>query len=96
MKFLAAIPRFVVRIATALGVLSAVAAVAATIDPQWIESLFEVSPDGGSGESELGLAVAFGAAAVILLGGAFAAVWAHRHLDGSDSTVAAGIDSGAS
>jgi divalent metal cation (Fe/Co/Zn/Cd) transporter len=38
-----------------LGVLAAVAAVAALVAREWIENLLSWSPDGGSGELELAL-----------------------------------------
>lgn len=42
----------------ALAVASSVAFVVAVLWPQWIEGLFEVSPDGGSGELEWMIAIA--------------------------------------
>jgi hypothetical protein len=39
-----------------------------TIWPTWIESLVEVSPDGGSGEAEWGLVVTLAILAVLLAG----------------------------
>lgn len=32
---------------------------------QWIEGLFEVSPDGGSGETEWGITLVFGVLALV-------------------------------
>jgi hypothetical protein len=50
-----------------LSVLAVAATVASMIDPHWIESLFEASPDGGSGESEWGLTAGLAIAALISL-----------------------------
>jgi hypothetical protein len=96
-KSLAAIPRFVVRIATTLGVLSALAAVAAAVNPRWIEDLLGFSPDAGSGEAELGLVYAFGAAALVLLATATAAMLAARSIRALETAHrTAGADGGQS
>jgi len=48
-----------------LGAVGAVLAVASFIEPQWIEVLFEASPDEGSGEAEWLLSAAFLLAALV-------------------------------
>lgn len=60
-----------VKIEALLAVLAAGLAVLAWLDPAWIESLFDATPDAGSGEVEWGLALAFAlaSAAFALVGG---------------------------
>jgi len=41
----------------AAGILSALMLVIASVWPQWIEAVFGVDPDGGTGEAEWGVAV---------------------------------------
>ena len=57
--------RLVVRSGALLCAASTVLFALAFVDPHWIESLFEVSPDGSSGEAEWGLVVAFGIVAFV-------------------------------
>ena len=45
-------------------VVAVVAGVLSLVDPQWIERLFEVSPDEGSGEAEWWMTAVAGAVAV--------------------------------
>lgn len=53
-------------IAVVLAVLSVVAFVATLVEPEWIEAVFRVGPDEGSGEAERGVALwVLGAAAVV-------------------------------
>jgi hypothetical protein len=52
-----------VRIEMALVIVAALLAIVALVWPTWIESLFGISPDGGSGETEWWLVIAFAAAA---------------------------------
>ena len=63
--------RLRMRIEVVLAILFALCAVMTIMDPQWIEQLLEFDPDGGSGEAEWGITVAFGAASLVasLLGG---------------------------
>ncbi len=49
----------------------------ALVAPTWIESAVGLSPDGGSGEVEWGLAAAFGAAAVAL---SLVALWSRHRI----------------
>lgn len=49
-----------------LAAMSLLLAVVTAIWPTWLESTLGMSPDGGSGETEWGISVAFGAAAVVL------------------------------
>jgi len=49
----------------ALAVVCVVLTVAALIWPTWIESLFEASPDNGSGSAERGFALVWLAGAVL-------------------------------
>ena len=63
-----------VRIEAVLAVLLATATIATAIWPTWIETLFEVEPDGGTGESEWWIV------AVLALGTIAAAVIAARDL----------------
>lgn len=58
-----------------LGVLAAVAAVAALVAREWIENLLAWSPDGGSGELELALPAVLLAASLI---SAILACWQWR------------------
>jgi hypothetical protein len=48
-----------------LAVCSAVATVLSLIWPQWIEAIFEASPDAGDGSAEWGIALAFLVATVV-------------------------------
>lgn len=43
----------------------ALLAIVTVLDPQWIEQLFELDPDSGSGEAEWGLTAAFGVASLV-------------------------------
>ena len=54
------------RIETGLAVLAGVLALVTFIWPTWIESLFGVEPDGGSGAAEWWIVVVLALAAVIL------------------------------
>ena len=54
-----------VRIEVVLALLSLTLGVFSLFNPQWIENLFETSPDAGSGSAEWSLALAFGIAAVV-------------------------------
>jgi hypothetical protein len=50
-------------------VLAAIAlslAIVSLITPTWLERTFEVSPDGGSGETEWGIVAVFASAAAVL------------------------------
>ena len=49
----------------ALSVLAVIATVITAIDPHWIETVFDASPDRGSGESEGWLTAVVAACAVI-------------------------------
>ena len=55
-----------VRIETALAVISILLAVLTTISTEWIEELTGFEPDAGSGALEVGLPIAFAAAAIVL------------------------------
>ncbi|GAA1970195.1 hypothetical protein [Microbacterium deminutum] len=77
-RVLAGIPRIVVGIIAALGALCVLAAVFAFANREWIEEFLHLSPDGGSGETEYGLVVGFGLAALLLLALALAATVARR------------------
>ena len=46
-------------------VLAVIATVVTAINPQWIETLFDASPDNGSGESEWWLTAVFATVAVV-------------------------------
>jgi hypothetical protein len=48
-----------------LGAVGALLAIASYIEPQWIEVLFEASPDNGSGEAEWLLSAFFLLAALV-------------------------------
>ena len=74
----AAVPRLVVRIVMSLALLSATAAVAAAVNPQWIEQVLGLSPDGGSGQAEIELVLVFAVTALVLAGLSAAAVLAAR------------------
>jgi hypothetical protein len=74
----AAVPRLVVRIVMSLALLSATAAVAAAVNPQWIEQVLGLSPDAGSGEAEIELVLAFAVTALLLIGFSAAAALAAR------------------
>ena len=50
-----------------LTLLATTCAVITFINPQWIESLFDASPDAGSGESERSLTVFFVILSVVML-----------------------------
>jgi hypothetical protein len=50
-----------------LSALAIIATVWSIIEPQWIEELFEASPDAGSGETEWWFAVGFGILAITSL-----------------------------
>jgi hypothetical protein len=52
------------RIEAFLAVVLAVLALVSLLWPQWLESWFEVSPDGGSGATEWWIVVAFGVLAI--------------------------------
>ena len=53
------------RIEAAISALSAVSLVATVIDPEWIEFVFGVDPDGGSGALEWGLSPGLAALALL-------------------------------
>ena len=57
--------RLRIRIEVGLAIVFASLALATLINPQWIESVFEVSPDRGSGDAEWGVTLAFGAASLL-------------------------------
>lgn len=50
---------------TVLAVVFTLLTIVTAIWPTWIESLFEASPDGGSGTLEMLIALPFGVAAVV-------------------------------
>jgi ABC-type sulfate transport system permease subunit len=50
---------------TVLTIVFTVLTIVTAIWPTWIESLFEASPDGGSGTLEMLIALPFGLAAVV-------------------------------
>ncbi len=60
-----------VRAEVALSIACALLAVLTWFVPDWIERIFDASPDGGSGEAEWGIVVIFAAAALM-------AAWAAR------------------
>jgi hypothetical protein len=62
------------RIETVLAVVALILAAVTAVWPTWIESLFEVSPDAGTGETEWWLVVVFVVLAVV------AAILARRDL----------------
>jgi hypothetical protein len=49
-----------------LAAISLVLAIVTAIWPTWLEDTLGLSPDNGSGETESGIALAFGAAALVL------------------------------
>jgi hypothetical protein len=57
--------RLRMRIEVVLAIVFALLALATLVNPQWIESVFEVSPDRGSGDAEWGITIAFGAASLL-------------------------------
>jgi hypothetical protein len=57
--------RLRIRIEVGLAIAFALLALATLINPQWIESVFELSPDRGSGDAEWGITLAFGAASLL-------------------------------
>ena len=57
--------RLRIRIEVGLAIVFALLALATLINPHWIESLFEFSPDRGSGDAEWGITLAFGAASLL-------------------------------
>jgi hypothetical protein len=74
--------RRLARIQLTLTVLFAVSTVLAVAVPMWIEEVSGLSPDGGSGEVELLLAIPFGVASLI-----FAAMtWRSRRRLAADFT----------
>jgi hypothetical protein len=54
------------RIEAALAVVSLLLAIVTAISAEWIEKLTGFEPDGGSGALEWGIALGFGAAALLL------------------------------
>ena len=54
-----------VKLEAALAAICAVLAVVTWFVPDWIEQIFEVSPDDGSGEAEWGIVLAFAIAALV-------------------------------
>ena len=54
-----------VRIETALAIVAGILAIVTLVWPTWIESLFGISPDGGSGETEWWLVAALAVAACL-------------------------------
>jgi hypothetical protein len=62
----------------ACGAMSAVLFAMTLVWPDWIERIFEVEPDGGSGATEWGWAIAFGVVALVCLGDAGLA-WRRKH-----------------
>jgi hypothetical protein len=57
--------RRLARIQLALTILFAVLTVLAAAVPRWIEEFSGISPDGGSGEAELWLAIPFGVGCIV-------------------------------
>ena len=57
--------RLRMRIEVVLAILFALFAVMTIMDPDWIEQFLELDPDGGSGEAEWGITVAFGVASLV-------------------------------
>ena len=57
--------RMRMRLELVLAVVFGLLAISTMIEPQWIERLFEASPDAGSGEAEWGITVVFGAASLV-------------------------------
>ena len=56
-----------VMVESLLAALSAAALVLTASWPQWIERLFGLEPDGGSGETEWGLALALAALTIVFI-----------------------------
>ena len=56
---------FRARLELVLAAVFAALAAATAIWPTWIESLFEVSPDGGTGETEWWMVAVFGVVALL-------------------------------
>ena len=54
-----------VKFEAALSVVCALLAVLTWFIPDWIERIFEASPDGGNGETEWGIVLIFAAAALM-------------------------------
>ena len=54
-----------VRIEMALAIVAGILAIITLVWPPWIESLFGISPDGGTGETEWWLVTALAAAACL-------------------------------
>ncbi|MBS0455043.1 MAG: ABC transporter permease [Proteobacteria bacterium] len=54
-----------VKVEAALSLACALLAVLTAFVPDWIEHIFDASPDGGSGEAEWGIVVIFAAAALM-------------------------------
>ena len=54
-----------VKFEAALSAICALLAVLTWFIPDWIERIFEASPDGGSGETEWGIVIIFAAAALM-------------------------------
>jgi hypothetical protein len=50
-----------------LSVLSAISLALSLVNPQWIETLFEVSPDAGDGSTEWGWTIGFLISTVLLI-----------------------------
>jgi hypothetical protein len=56
-----------VMVESLLAALSAAALVLTFLWPQWIEGLFGLEPDGGSGETEWGLAIVLAVATIVFI-----------------------------
>jgi hypothetical protein len=56
-----------VMVESLLAALSAAALVLTSLWPQWIEGLFGLEPDGGSGETEWGLALGLAALTIVFI-----------------------------
>ncbi|MBS0341503.1 MAG: ABC transporter permease [Proteobacteria bacterium] len=54
-----------VKVEAALSLACALLAVLTGFVPDWIERIFDASPDGGSGEAEWGIVIIFAAAALM-------------------------------
>jgi hypothetical protein len=66
----------------ALASVTGILAVVTLISREWIEILFGVDPDGGSGALEIGIVVAL-AAATLIFGVLARAEWRHAHISGT-------------